>query len=195
MRHFLTLLLTLLAFAAGAQTSIHYDSTVNFARYKTFRCLPGKVSGQAGRKDIDPTALDRVVKSEVTAALRGKGMTYGGTAAGLTVTYIAGVRDMEQLQDLLTDSGMNPAGPYRPKEQPEGWYYAGGGPWETSSNNWWTIPYERETFILDLYDTRKKQLVWRCYAETDRDRYDEEAFVELLKNALEQFPPSQKQHK
>jgi hypothetical protein len=190
MRPFIPLLLLLSTALATAQTktSVHYDDSVNFTRYKTFRFVPGKVAGKEGRKDINKNLLDQQVRKAVTAALKKDGLTEGGEKASLTVTYIAGVTDMVQLQDLQITPGMNNEYPYKPGDYP-GTYYKNGGPWETATHNWWSVPYERETFLLDIYDTRKKQLVWRCYAEAHPATYEEAALDSLLKAELGQFPP------
>jgi hypothetical protein len=68
------------------------------------------------------------------------------------------------------------------------------GWWSAGWNTWWVNEYEQGTLILDLYDTRTKQLVWRAYAVSTINNYNERKFVErVVTKALMQFPPREKQ--
>jgi hypothetical protein len=176
------------ATAATAQVNVDYDHKIDFSQYRTFRFEPGRIVRNLDLKDTDSSLINANVQQAVTAELSRKGLSPASAHADLTVTFLAGAKKKQEVENAMTDPGFGVGWGY-----PYGRYFAAGGWWGAGWNTWWVNDYEQGTLILDLYDTRTKQLVWRAYAVSDISNYNEGKFVEReVTKALKRFPPHEK---
>lgn len=147
----LVLLLTLAALPAAAQkVYIDYDEDADFASYKTFAWL---LTPEVSLQDSSPLMHSRL-KNAIEYQLTTVGMIEDTESPDLYVTY-HGESDKKVLVDIDT------------------WGYAYGSPWRRDP--YWggyrgyavgptraTVrEYDVGTLIIDLYDAKEKQLVWR----------------------------------
>lgn len=179
-RNTILALLLLTALASQAQVHVDFDKKVDFKNYKTFRFEPGKVIRKLGVRDTESTFLNQYIDEAVTKALVAKGLTPTTTHPDLVITYLAGAREKQQVQNYMTNPGF----------YPYSGFYGMGGWWGPGWNNFWVRNYEEGTVILDIYDAHKTELVWRAYAVSSINNFNEKKFVEKqISKSLKHFPP------
>ena len=136
------LVATLFLFARGAsaqQVKFDYDRSTNFAQYKTFSW--GTVKTQ------DPLLNDRI-KSAVDSALTAKGWSEVESGGDVSIMAMQTTRDQQTLNTFYDGFGGG-----------WGWRSFGGLGFGEASTT--TNTYEVGTVVVDLFDTKTKQLVWR----------------------------------
>lgn len=166
-----------------AQVHVDYNRKIDFSKYKTFRFEPGKVIRRLGVRDTNTTFLDQYIDDAVTQDLVSKGLSPATTGhADLVITYLAGAREKQEVQNYMMNSGFYPY---------SGFYgYGMGGWWGPGWNNFWVRRYEEGTVILDVYDARQAQLVWRAYAVSSINNFNEKKFVDReVHKSFKHFPP------
>lgn len=173
---------------ATAQVNVDYDHKVDFSQYRTFQFEPGRIIRNLDLKDADSSLINANVQEAVTADLGKKGLSPATGNADLTVTFLAGAKKKQEIENAVTSPGFGPGLGF-----PYGRYYATGGWWGTGWDDWWVNDYEQGTLLLDIYDTKTKELVWRAYAVSDINNYNERKFVDKeVDKALKHFPPREK---
>jgi hypothetical protein len=145
-------------------TSVDYDRSLDFSRYRSF----GFQKGTPARRDFTQKRIEEVIG----AALQGKGLTTaGGERPDLRVVTHAVVERQQRIEAIVWGYGCR-------------W---GGGVAMTSVTN---IPVG--TLIVELVDTQRTCLVWRARA-TDTISADSEVREQQLREAVarmfEDFPP------
>lgn len=174
---------------AAAQVGVDYDHAVDFSRYRTFGFSPGRIVPGPNLAATDSTLLNLVVRDAVAMRLEAKGFTPSAERPDLTATFVAGARDKQQIERFVS----GPAGKGMSLGNPGGRYYAPSGWWGDSWESWWVNEYEQGTLILDLYDTRTGELVWRAYLEVDINTNNDTKLVNRqIAKALKHFPPGGK---
>jgi hypothetical protein len=167
--------LFVVACACGQDVHFNYDRGANFSSYKTYLWveLPGAVPDQL---------IDRDIKRAVDEELAQKGLTKVEKDADLYVGYRALI-DLEKGVNLWSTG----AG---------GWGGPGGG-WGDRSVQGQTSTIPVGILFVDLYDTGKKQLIWRGDADKTIDlkkdpnknyKNLQKAVAKLFKN----YPPQSK---
>lgn len=128
--------LTTLSFAQAIRTD--YDRKTNFSQYKTFSFE--KIQTK------DPLLVDRVT-SAVSAALSAKGLTQVTSGGDISIVAITMTRKQQTLNTFYDNFG-------------GGWGWRGSdeGFGEATTT---TDTYRVGTLVVDLFDTKSKQLVWR----------------------------------
>jgi hypothetical protein len=102
---------------------------------------------------------------------------------------VAGAREKKQVELFVS----GPAGAGMSLGNPAGRYYAPSGWWGDSWDNWWVNQYEQGSLLLDLYDTRTGELVWRAYLVADLNTNNDTRLVDRqVAKALRHFPPRPK---
>jgi hypothetical protein len=169
--------LALLAVAALAlavacstlQTNADWDKTANFSNYKTW----GWKEDGSIKNDI----LNRRIQGLIGAELGKKGLTRSDDNPDLWVAVHGRMSKETQINTYNTGWGY-------------GWGWYGGGGMTTSTVQ--EIPVG--TLIVDLVDSRKKEMVWRGTA-TDTLKPDrspderEQALSEAFAKLFEKYPP------
>jgi hypothetical protein len=123
------------AFAQHVQTD--FDHKANFSQYKTYSW-----------KEIKPSnsLWDARIKEAVDAQLAGKGWIQVGKTGDLAIVAIKTTQTQRTLQTFYDGMG-------------GGWRWRGfGGFGEATTTE---EDYKEGTLVIDVYDTKTKQLVWR----------------------------------
>jgi hypothetical protein len=178
------LFITLMAMAiigSYAQVHVDYDKQINFKKYKTFRFEPGKVIRNLGLKDTSTVFLNKYIGEAITRKLAEKGMSPAATHPDLVITYLAGAREKQDIQNYVSNPGYL---------YPYSRFYGFSGWWGPQWNNFWVRKYEEGTVIIDVYDVKTNELVWRSFAVSSINNFNEQKFVEKeIKKSFRHFPP------
>jgi hypothetical protein len=183
MRRFVPIFVILFfATSAWAQkVSYNFDSQADFSKYRTFRW----------EQHPNSMNLDELTKNELGSALDAELATKGltkvtGADSDLVLVYQAAVREKKELTTFSSGFGYGPG-------WGGGWYGGGGSGISTTSTNTIMIG----SLDVDMYDSAKKQMVWRgvvtkaidVNAKPDKRKKNmEKAAKKLFKN----YPPPQK---
>jgi hypothetical protein len=157
--------------ALAQQVKTDYDRNSNFAQYKTYSWEHVKTK--------DPLDVDRI-KSAVNAALTAKGLTLVNSGGDVSIVAIEMTRDQQTLNTFYDGF----AGGW-------GWRRFGGGGFGEATTT--TETYKVGTVVVDLFDTKTKQLIWRG-ASSDTLSNNSDKNIKNLDKGVEkmfkQFPPS-----
>ena len=164
------------AFATDVKTD--YDRATNFGRYKTF-CWQ-KVETR------NPLWIERI-KGAVSSALTAKGWNQVESGSGCDVAVMA--IEMKRNHDTVNTFYDNFGG------GGGGWGWRGFGDGGFGEATTTTETYQTGTLVVDLFDAKTKNLVWRGSAtDTLSDKSDKN--IQKLNNAVhklfEHFPPQAK---
>lgn len=160
----LTAFVCLGAAALAQDVQFDYDRSANFSGYHTYQWVDSK----AGRAPNQ--LMDQNIKRAIDEQLAMKGLQRVESGGDLQVTYQAAVDQEKQF---------------------EGW---GSGPRWFGTTRVTTSTIEVGKLVVDMFDTAKKQLVWRGSAEKTLDikkdpdknyRNLQKAMTKLFKN----YPP------
>jgi hypothetical protein len=156
--------------ASAQQVKTDYDRSANFAQYKTYSWEHVKTQ--------DPLDVDRI-KAAVNSALAAKGWTQVDSGGDVSVVAIEMTRDQQTLNTFYNGFGGG-----------WGWRRFGGGGFGDATTT--TETYKVGTVVVDLFDTKSKQLIWRG-AESDTVSNNSEKNIKNLDKGVDkmfkQFPP------
>ena len=163
----------LVSHSSAQQVKTDYDRSANFAQYKTFSWEHVKTQ--------DPLDVDRI-KSAVNAALTAKGWTQVGSGGDVSIIAIQMTHDQQTLNTFYDGFGGG-----------WGWRrFGGGGFGGFGDATTTTETYQVGTVVVDLFDTKTKQLLWRGTA-SDTLSNNSSKNIENLNKGVEkmfkQFPP------
>jgi Domain of unknown function (DUF4136) len=129
------------AFAQKVQTD--FDHQANFSQYKTYSW-----------QEIKPanSLWDARIKNAVDAQLAAKGWTQVPTGGDVAVVAIKTTQTQRTLQTFYNGFGGG-----------WGWRRFGGGGFGDATTT--EQDYKEGTLVIDLYDAKTKQLIWRGSAE------------------------------
>ena len=156
--------------ASAQQVKTDYDRSANFAQYKTYSWEHVKTQ--------DPLDVDRI-KTAVNAALAAKGWTQVDSGGDVSIVAMEITRNQQTLNTFYDGLGGG-----------WGWRrFGGGGLGEATTT---TETYKVGTVVVDLFDTKTKQLIWRG-AESDTLSSNSNKNIKNLDKGVEkmfkQFPP------
>lgn len=135
-----TLLLTAVTACASIKTD--YDRGVNFAQYKTYSWEHVRTKA--------PLDVDRI-ENAVNVALAAKGWTRVDSGGDVSIVAIETTRDQQTVNTFYDGFGGG-----------WGWrHFGGGGFGGFGEARTTTDTYKVANLVVDLYDTKTKQLVWR----------------------------------
>ena len=161
----------------GADIKTDYDRAADFGRYKTF-CWQ-KVETK------NPLWIDRI-KTAVSSALTAKGWAQAEPGPGCDVAVVA--IEMKHDHDTVNTFYDNFGGGWG------GWGWRGfGGDFGQATTT--TETYQTGTLIVDLFDAKNKNLVWRGSAtDTLSDKSDKniKKLNSSVQKLFEHFPPQAK---
>ncbi len=176
------MLLLLVAITSHAQVNVDFDKNVDFGKFKTFRFEPGIMIHQLGVKDNNTQSANQYIKEAITKRLVAKGLTPSNHNPDLVVTFLAGARDKTQVENYVNSYSYYPYTPF--------YGYGMNGWWGPRWNNFWVRKYEEGTVIFDVYDAHKPELIWRAYAVSSINNYNEKKFVNRqIEKSFKHFPP------
>jgi hypothetical protein len=136
------LIATLFVFARvsfAQQVKTDYDRSANFAQYTTYSW--GGVTTQ------DPLLVDRI-KDAVNSALTAKGWSQAESGGDVSIMVMQMTQDKQTLSTFYDGFGSG-----------WGWRRFGGGGFGEATTT--TETYTVGTLVVDLFDTKTKQLLWR----------------------------------
>ena len=174
MQKIVLVLMGLMLFFSGQawaqQVKTDYDRSANFAQYKTYSWEHVKTQ--------DPLDVDRI-KTAVNSALAAKGWTPVDSGGDVSIVAIEMTREQQTLNTFYNGFGGG-----------WGWRRFGGGGFGDATTT--TETYKVGTVVVDLFDTKSKQLIWRG-AESDTVSNNSEKNIKNLDKGVDkmfkQFPP------
>ena len=161
--------------AVGVTSAQHvttdYDRSAQFAEYRTYSWLHVETR--------DPLSVDRI-KHAVNATLAAKGWTQVDPGADVSIMALEITRDQQTLDTFYDGVGGG-----------WGWRHFGGGGFGEATTT--SDTYKVGTVVIDLFDTRTKQLIWRGAASdtlSDNSNKNIKNLDEGVDRMFKQFPPS-----
>jgi hypothetical protein len=159
------------AFAQHVQTD--FDHQANFSQYKTYSW-----------QEIKPanSLWDARIKNAVDAQLAAKGWTQVDSGGEVAIVAIKATHRERTLQTFYDGFG-------------GGWRWRGfGGMGESITTE---QDYKEGTLVVDLYDAKTQQLIWRGSAEdtvSDKAEKNEKNLDKGVAKMFKGFPPSSAKH-
>jgi hypothetical protein len=166
-----TFILTALAYVFAQQVKTDFDHQANFSDYKTYSW-----------QEIKPanSLWDSRIKSAVDAQLTAKGLTQVPGGGDVAVVAIKTTQTQRSLQTFYDGFGGG-----------WGWRRFGGGGFGESTTT--EEDYKEGTLVIDLYDAKTKQLIWRGSTQgmvSDKAEKNEKNLEKGVAKMFKKFPPS-----
>jgi hypothetical protein len=156
--------------SSAQQVKTDYDRNANFGQYKTY--------SWAQVKTKDALDVDRI-KTAVNAALAAKGLTQVESGGDVSIIAVEMTHDQQTLNTFYDGFGGG-----------WGWRRFGGGGFGEATTT--TETYKVGTLVVDLFDTKTKQLIWRG-ASSDTLSNNSDKNIKNLDKGVEKmfknFPP------
>jgi len=156
------------AFAQQVQTD--FDHQANFSQYKTYSW-----------QEIKPpdSLWDSRIKNAVDAQLAAKGWIQVPSGGDVAIVAIKTTQTQRSLQTFYDGMGGG-----------WGWRRFGGGGFGESTTT--EQDYKEGTLVIDLYDAKTKQLIWRGSAEdtlSSKAEKNEKNLDKGVAKMFKKFPP------
>jgi len=167
------LLATMFLFAgrsSAQQVKTDYDRSANFAQYKTYSWEQVRTK--------DALDIDRI-KASVNAALTAKGWTQVDSGGDVSIVAMEITRNQQTLNTFYDGFGGG-----------WGWRRFGGGGFGEATTT--TETYKVGTLVVDLFDTKTKQLIWRGASSdtlSDNSNKNIKNLDKGVEKMFKQFPP------
>lgn len=174
---------TLLVACSGNQPVIDYDSSANFASYRTYAFISEhplmRSEGSAGGSPLLEGRLMRV--TDVALEAQGFRKLDNAEEADFAVGFTVGSRDKIKVNSYPE--------PYRRSYGAWGW----GGPYYAGASNVDVQQYTEGRLAIDMYDVQEHKPIWHGVTEkrvTDSMRRNpDETITEIVNDILAGFPP------
>src|SRR6266576_1452243 len=150
-----------------------YDRSTNFAQYKTYSWEQVKTK--------DTLDVDRI-KAAVNAALAAKGWTQVDSGGDVSVIAVEMTHEQQTLNTFYDGFGGG-----------WGWRRFGGGGFGEATTT--EQDYKEGTLVVDMFDAKTKQLIWRGSAEdmlSDKADKNEKNLDKGVAKMFKDFPPGSK---
>src|ERR1700720_2832133 len=164
-------ILAVVAVTFAQQVKTDFDHKANFSKYKTYSW-----------QEIKPanSLWDARIKSAVDAQLAAKGWTQVESGGDVAIVAISTTHTERTLQTFYDGMG-------------GGWRWRGfGGMGEATTTE---QDYKEGTLLIDMYDAKTKQLIWRGTAEdtvSNKEETNEKNLNKGVAKMLKKFPPTTK---
>jgi hypothetical protein len=155
---------------SAQQVKTDYDRNANFGQYKTYSWEQVKTK--------DALDVDRI-KTAVNAALSAKGLTMVDSGGDVSVIAVEMTHDQQTLNTFYDGIGGG-----------WGWRRFGGGGFGQATTT--TETYKVGTVVVDLFDTKTKQLIWRGTSSDTLSNNSDKNIKNLDKGVekmFKHFPP------
>lgn len=150
---------------AAQKVTVDYDHSVTFTQYKTFMWLR------------QPHIADPLMRKRVVDAINGqliaKGLQEVTAGADLGVIANGATREEDTLETFYTGFG--------------GWRWGGWGTAITTPET-----YTIGTLVVDLFDIKNKQVIWRGKATeslSEKPEKDAQKINKAVEKMFKEFPP------
>jgi hypothetical protein len=164
-------LVAMLGAVFAQQVKTDFDHQTNFSQYKTYSWQEIKAAD---------SLWDPRIKSAVDAQLAAKGWTQVEKGGDVAIVAIATTQTERTLQTFYDGMG-------------GGWRWRGfGGMGEATTTE---QDYKEGTLLVDMYDAKTKQLIWRGSAEdtvSNKEENNEKNLNKAVAKMFKKFPPSAK---
>jgi hypothetical protein len=157
--------------SSAQQVKTDYDRNANFGQYKTYSWEQVKTK--------DALDVDRI-KAAVNAALAAKGWTQVDSGGDICIMAVEITSNQQTLNTFYDGFGGG-----------WGWRRFGGGGFGEATTT--TETYKVGTVVVDLFDHKTKQLVWRGSASDTLSNKSDKNIKKLDKGVekmFKKFPPS-----
>jgi Domain of unknown function (DUF4136) len=157
--------------SSAQQVKTDYDRGVNFGQYKTY--------SWAQVKTKDALDVDRI-KNAVNAALTAKGWTRVDSDGDVSIVAIEITRNQQTLNTFYDGFGGG-----------WGWRRFGGGGFGEATTT--TETYKVGTLVVDLFDAKTKQLIWRGVSSDTLSNNSDKNIKNLdrgVNKMFRHFPPA-----
>ena len=156
--------------SSAQQVKTDYDRSTNFGQYKTY--------SWAQVKTKDALDVDRI-KAAVNATLAAKGWTQVDSGGDVSIVAIEIIQNQQTLNTFYDGFGGG-----------WGWRRFGGGGFGEATTT--TETYKVGTLIVDLFDAKTKQLIWRGTSSDTLSNNSDKNIKNLDKGVdkmFKKFPP------
>jgi Domain of unknown function (DUF4136) len=162
------LFLTMLGGALAQHVQTDFDHQANFSKYKTYSW-----------QEIKPanSLWDARIKNAVDAQLTAKGWTQVDSGGDVAIVAIKTTKTERTLQTFYNGFG-------------GGWGWQGFGGFGDSTTT--EQDYKEGTLLIDMYDAKTKQLIWRGSAEdtlSNKATQNEKNLDKGVAKMFKKFPP------
>jgi Domain of unknown function (DUF4136) len=176
--------MALLAGCATTNVATDFDPTADFSKFHTYFWAGGKELD--GRGVLENSLIDKHVKDIIGRQLAAKGFTEvaGEAQADVAVRYWVGLKEKTDVQSSPSMSVGMGWGGYDPF-----W----GGRWGARYTDVVVTHYKEGTLIVDLINSKTKELAWRAYLVQTVDKNREKTIKRADDNAVaafSQYPPT-----
>ncbi|MCU1315509.1 MAG: hypothetical protein JWN63_831 [Candidatus Acidoferrum typicum] len=165
------LFLFALGTAFAQQVKTDFDHQANFSQYKTYSWQEVKPAN---------SLWDARIKSAVDAQLAAKGWTQVDSGGDVAIVAIKTTQTQKSLQTFYDGMGGG-----------WGWRRFGGGGFGEATTT--EQDYKEGTLVVDLYDAKTKQLIWRGSAEdtlSSKENKNEKNLDKGVAKMFKKFPPN-----
>ena len=162
--------LTLLGSALGQKVETDFDHQAHFSQYKTYSWEAIKPAN---------SLWDARIKNAVDAQLTARGWTQVESGGDVAVVAIKTSQTQRTLQTFYDGLGGG-----------WGWRRFGGGGFGDATTT--EQDYKVGTLVIDLYDAKTKQLIWRGSAQdtvSDKAMQNEKNLDKGVAKMFKKFPP------
>jgi len=160
--------LVMLTVGLAQQVQTDFDHQANFAQYKTYSWQEIKPGG---------SLWDSRIRNAVDAQLEAKGLTHVANDGDIAIVAIKTSQTQRTLQTFYDGFG-------------GGWRWRGFGGFGESTTT--EQDYREGTLVIDLYDGKTKQLIWRGSTESvlsDKAEKNEKNLDKGVAKMFKNFPP------
>jgi Domain of unknown function (DUF4136) len=167
--------LLMLSTVSAQQVRTDFDHQANFSQYKTYSW-----------QEIKPadSLWDARIKRAVDAQLAAKGWTQVDSGGDVAIVAIKTSQTQRSLQTFYDGFG----GGWGWRRFGGGGFGGGGFGESTTTED----DYKEGTLIIDMYDAKTKQLIWRSSAEdvlSNKAEKNEKNLEKGVEKMLKKFPP------
>jgi hypothetical protein len=166
----LLVLLLVAELAAVAKIVSDYDPSARFSQYKTFMWIK--------KPHMDDPLMDDRIINAINSELTAKGWTLVTEGADIGVAAHVATRKQHNLETFYNGFGGG-----------WGWHRWGGGMGIATTR---VETYTVGTLVVDLFDSRTKQLVWRGWASDalpDDPKKETKKLDKDIEKLFKNFPP------
>ncbi|MEK6479179.1 DUF4136 domain-containing protein [Catalinimonas sp. 4WD22] len=166
---------------AFGQIKSDYDKDTDFSQYNTYVFAGWEQNSDQILNDFDKKRILDAMKSELDA----RGMERVESNGDATITLFVVINNKANTTAYTTyNNGLGYAGPY-------GWGWGMGPGMSTSTTSYSENDYQEGTFVVDMYDTEEKKLIWQGIITSvvkENPEKREKSIPKKIKKLMKKFP-------
>ena len=173
---------------SSLKVATDFDPNADFTKIRSYAWLDERSGVEGDRNDVS-SLLDQRIRRAIDAELLGKGLAISDReSADVLVSYHLGVEKKLDVNTIHTGHGYG-----------AGWHggYGRYGAYGGGRTETYVSEYEEGTFLVDLIEPSKKELIWRGsgQARVNRSSSPEDRkkrIREVVEKVLAAYPPGAK---